>query len=83
MAQEPLPTGWERKDVLIELTRGGHGVRARRLTRSSGAGCIVEREMLENDAPEPVTRRVFYPWTTVLSVTLLEEPAPSRTEFFR
>jgi hypothetical protein len=82
MAQEPLPTGWEKKDVLIELTRGGHGVRAR-LTSSSGAGCIVEREMPEADAPEPVTRRVFYPWTTVLSVTLLEEPTPSSTKLVR
>ncbi len=82
MAQEPLPTGWEEKDVLIELARGGHGVRAR-LTRSSDAGFIVEREMPEDDAPEPITRQVFYPWSTVLSVTLLEESTPSRTKFFR
>jgi hypothetical protein len=76
MVDEPLPAGWKQKDVLIELTRGGHGVRAR-LTSSSGAGCIVEREIPLDDAPEPVTRRVFYPWTSVLSVTPLEEPTLS------
>ena len=76
MVEEPLPAGWKKKEVLIELARGGHGVRAR-LTSSSGAGCIVEREMPEDDAPEPVTRRVFYPWASVLSVTSLEEPTPS------
>jgi len=82
MAEEPLPTGWKNKDVLIELTRGGHGVRAR-LTSSSGAGCIVEREMPQDAAPEPVTQRVYYPWTAVLSVTLLEEPTPNRTKLVR
>ena len=82
MAQGPLPTGWERKDVLIELTRGGHGVRAR-LTSSSAAGCIVEWEMPEADALEPATRQVFYPWPTVLSITLLEEPTPSRPNLVR
>jgi hypothetical protein len=76
MVEEPLPAGWKNKEVLIELARGGHGVRAR-LTSSSGAGCIVEREMPEDDAPEPVTRRVFYPWASVLSVTPLEEPTVS------
>jgi len=71
MVEELLPAGWKKKEVLLELTRGGHGVRAR-LTSSSSAGCIVEREMPQDDAPEPVTQRVFYPWPSVLSVTPLE-----------
>jgi hypothetical protein len=76
MVEEPLPAGWKKKEVLIELTRGGHGVRAR-LMSSNGAGCIVERKMPEDDAPEPATWRVFYPWASVLSVTPLEEPTLS------
>jgi hypothetical protein len=72
MAEGPLPTGWNKKVVLIQLMRGGHGVRAR-LTSSSNAGCIVEREMPEDDAPGTGSWRVFYPWASILSVTLLED----------
>ncbi len=77
MAGGPFPSGWFHKQVSIELTRGS-GLPGRVIGSDEG-GCIVERELPEGDGSTTITRKVFYPWTSILSIMLLEEPDQSGT----
>jgi hypothetical protein len=71
MAGGPFPSGWTDKQVAVE-TAGGSV--AGRVTDSNEGGCVVVRQVPEGDNPEPVTRQYFYPWTSIRSIKLLEDP---------
>lgn len=70
MVGGPFPKDWLRKQLAIELIRGQrfNG----EVVDSTNGGCIIEREQREGDSSEPTTQRYFYPWTSILSIKLLE-----------
>jgi hypothetical protein len=78
MAKGPLPSGWTNKKVAIRLNVKDSGRFAGKVVEENEGGCVVEAEITEGDSPKPVTRRMFYPWTSVLAIELLEDPAEPR-----
>ena len=74
MAKGPLPSGWTNKKVAIRLNVSDDHRFAGKVVEENEGGCVVEAEIMEGDSPNPVTRRMFYPWTSVLAIELLEEP---------
>jgi hypothetical protein len=72
VAEGPFPVDWTDKQVRIETAGGENFVG--QVRESNESGCIVAREVPEGDNPEPVARLFFYPWTSIRSIKLLEEP---------
>lgn len=70
----PLPGGWIDTAVQIELLGGGFDTVTGAITHFNEGGCFVTRMLPEGDNPEPIARSFFYPWTSIRSIMLLEEP---------
>jgi hypothetical protein len=68
----PFPRQWLDRQVAVLTTGGGEFVG--RVKGSNESGFIVVREVLEGENPDPVTRKYCYPWTSIHSIKLLEEP---------
>jgi hypothetical protein len=72
---EHYPSGWNHKQVSIDFI-GGTGSLAGRVINSTASGCVVEL-MPDGEPRESRARRIFYPWTAIRSIELLEE-SPER-----
>ena len=72
MPEGPFPHGWIDKQVGVETAGGGAFVG--RVVDSNAGGCIIVREVVEGDNPESVVRHYFYPWASIRSIKLLDEP---------
>jgi hypothetical protein len=71
MVGEHYPSGWNHKQVSIDFI-GGTSSLTGEVTGSTSAGCIVEL-MPDGEPRESRARRIFYPWTAIRSIELLEE----------
>ena len=71
MVGEHYPSGWNHKQVSIDFI-GGASSLAGRVINSTAAGWVVEL-VPEGEPREPRARRIFYPWTVIRSIELLEE----------
>ncbi len=71
MVGEYYPSGWNDKQVSIDLI-GGTSSLAGRVVDSTATGCVVEL-WPEGEASEPRSRRIFYPWAAIRSIELLED----------
>jgi hypothetical protein len=76
MMGEHYPSGWNRKQVSIDFI-GGTGSLTGEVISSTAAGCVVEL-MPDGEPRESRARRIFYPWTAIRSIELLEEESPER-----
>jgi len=70
MAGEHYPSGWNNKQVSIDFI-GGTSSLAGRVIHSTVSGCVVEM-MPDGEPRESRARRIFYPWTAIRSIELLE-----------
>ena len=75
MVGEHFPSGWSDKQVSIDFI-GGTSSHAGRVTNSTASGCVVEL-VPDGEPRESRARRIFYPWTAIRSIELLEE-SPER-----
>jgi hypothetical protein len=71
MLGEHYPSGSYHKQVSIDFI-GSTSSLAGRVINSTAAGCVVEL-VPEGEPRVPRARRIFYPWTAILSIELLEE----------
>jgi hypothetical protein len=77
MVGEHFPSGWNDKQVSIDFI-GGTSSLTGKVIDSTAAGCVVE--LVPGGEPrESRARRIFYPWSAVRSVELLEELPEGRT----
>jgi hypothetical protein len=76
MAGEHYPSGWNHKQVSIDFI-GGTGSLTGEVIGSTAAGCIVEL-VSDREPREARARRIFYPWSTIRSIELLEELSEGR-----
>jgi hypothetical protein len=70
MEGEHYPSGWNDKQVSIDFI-GGTSSLTGKVIKSTAAGCVVEL-VPEGEPRESRARRIFYPWTAIRSVELLE-----------
>jgi hypothetical protein len=70
MVGEHYPSGWNHKQVSIDFI-GGTSSLAGRVINSTASGCVVEM-MPDGEPRESRARRIFYPWTAIRSIELLE-----------
>ena len=70
MVGEHYPSGWNDKQVSIDFI-GGTSSLTGKVIKSTAAGCVVEL-VPEGEPRESRARRIFYPWTAIRSVELLE-----------
>jgi hypothetical protein len=71
MAGEHYPGGWNDKQVSIDFT-GGTSSLTGRVVDSTATGCVIEL-VPEGKPGESRARRIFFPWTAIRSIELLEE----------
>ena len=71
MAGEHYPGGWNDKQVSIDFT-GGTSSLTGRVVDSTATGCVIEL-VPEGKPGESRVRRIFFPWTAIRSIELLEE----------
>ena len=71
MVGEHFPSGWSDKQVSIDFI-GGTGSLTGEVIESTASGCVVEL-VPEGEPRESRARRIFYPWTAIRSIELLEE----------
>jgi len=76
MGGEHYPSGWNHKQVSIDFI-GGTGSLTGEVISSTTAGCIVEL-VSDREPGESRARRIFYPWSTIRSIELLEEFSEER-----
>jgi hypothetical protein len=76
VAGEHYPSGWNHKQVSIDFI-GGASSLAGRVIDSTASGCVVEM-VPEGEPRESRARRIFYPWTAIRSIELLEELSEGR-----
>ena len=77
MVGEHYPSGWNDKQLSIDFI-GGTSSLTGEVIDSTAAGCVVE--LVPGGEPrESRARRIFYPWSAVRSVELLEELPEGRT----
>jgi hypothetical protein len=70
MEGEHYPSGWNDKQVSIDFI-GGTSSLTGKVIKSTAAGCVVEL-VPEGEPRESRARRIFYPWTAIRSIELLE-----------
>ena len=71
MVGEHFPSGWNDRQVAIDFI-GGTSSLTGKVVDSIATGCVVE--LAPEDKPrESRARRVFYPWSAIRSIELLEE----------
>jgi hypothetical protein len=68
----PFPAKWRDRLVAVEVASGSDFVG--RVIGSNEGGCVIVREVVEGDNPEPVARQYLYPWSSIRSIKLLDEP---------
>ena len=71
MIGEHFPSGWDDKQVSIDFV-GGTSSLTGEVIYSTAAGCIVKL-VPDGELRESRARRIFYPWTAIRSIELLEE----------
>ncbi len=74
----PFPDNWMHKQVVIEIA--GDSDFVGQVTSSNEGGCVVAREVIEEGNPDPTPRQYFYPWSSIRSIKLLEEPKGGATD---
>ena len=70
MVGEHYPSGWNDKQVSIDFI-GGTSSLTGKVIDSTATGCVVEL-VPEGEPGESRARRIFYPWTAIRSIELLE-----------
>ena len=68
---EYYPGGWNDKQVSIDFI-GGTSSLTGKVVNSTATGCVIE-VVPEGKPRESRARRIFYPWTAIRSIELLEE----------
>ena len=76
MGEEHYPSGWNHKQVFIDFI-GGTGSLTGEVINSTAAGCVIEL-VSDGEPRESRARRIFYPWTAIRSIELLEELSEGR-----
>jgi hypothetical protein len=71
MVGEHFPSGWNGRQVSIDFI-GGTSSLTGKVIDSTASGCVVELAP-EGEPRESHARRIFYPWTAIRSIELLEE----------
>jgi hypothetical protein len=71
MEGEHYPSGWNDKQVSIDFI-GGTSSLTGEVIGSTSAGCVVKL-VPDGEPRESRTRRIFYPWSAIRSIELLEE----------
>jgi hypothetical protein len=71
MAGEHYPSGWNDKQVSIDFI-GGTSSLTGKVVDSTATGCVIEL-VPEGKPRESRARRIFFPWTAIRSIELLEE----------
>jgi hypothetical protein len=71
MVGEHYPSGWNDKQVSIDFI-GGTSSLTGKVIDSTATGCVVEL-VPEGEPRESRARRIFYPWSAIRSIELLEE----------
>jgi hypothetical protein len=71
MAAEHFPSGWNDKQVSIDFI-GGTSSLTGKVVDSTATGCVIEL-VPEGKPRESRARRIFFPWTAIRSIELLEE----------
>jgi hypothetical protein len=71
MAGEHFPSGWNDKQVSIDFI-GGTSSLTGKVVDSTATGCVIEL-VPEGKPREFRARRIFFPWTAIRSIELLEE----------
>jgi hypothetical protein len=80
MVGEHYPRGWTGKQVSIDFI-GGTSSLAGRVIEATTTGCVVELGA-EGEPRESRARRVFYPWSAIRSIEMLEELHEGREDGF-
>jgi hypothetical protein len=76
MVGEHYPSGWDDKQVSIDFV-GGTSSLTGKVIGSTASGCVVEM-MPDGEPRESRARRIFYPWTAIRSIELLEDLSDGR-----
>jgi hypothetical protein len=76
MIGEHYPSGWDDKQVSIDFV-GGTSSLTGKVIGSTASGCVVEM-MPDGEPRESRARRIFYPWTAIRSIELLEDLSDGR-----
>ena len=76
MAGEHYPSGWNHKQVSIDFIVGT-GSLTGEVIGSTATGCVVEL-VPEGEPRGSRARRIFYPWSAIRSIELLEELSEGR-----
>jgi hypothetical protein len=76
MVGEHYPSGWNDKQVSIDFI-GGTSSLTGEVVSSTAAGCVVKL-VPDGEPRESRARRIFYPWSAIRSIELLEELHESR-----
>ena len=71
MAGEHFPSGWNDKQVSIDFI-GGTSSLTGKVVDSTATGLVIEL-VPEGKPRESRARRIFFPWTAIRSIELLEE----------
>jgi hypothetical protein len=71
MMGDYFPIGWNDRQVSIDFI-GGTSSLTGRVVDSTATGCVIEL-VPEGKPRESRARRIFYPWTAIRSIELLEE----------
>jgi len=71
MVGEHFPSGWSDRQVSIDFI-GGTSSLTGKVVDSIATGCVIEL-VPEGELRESRARRIFYPWTAIRSIELLEE----------
>ena len=71
MVGEHYPSGWDHKQVSIDFI-GGSGSLTGEVIGSTATGCVVEL-VPEGEPRESRARRIYYPWSAVRPIVLLEK----------
>jgi hypothetical protein len=76
MAGEHYPSGWNDKPVYIDFI-GGTSSLTGEVIGSTATGCVVK--LVPDGEPRGSrARRIFYPWSAIRSIELLEEESEGR-----
>ena len=76
MVGEHYPSGWDDKQVSIDFVGGTNSLTGK-VIGSTASGCVVEM-MPDGEPRESRARRIFYPWTAIRSIELLEDLSDGR-----
>jgi len=71
MAGDHFPNGWNDKQVSIDFI-GGTSSLTGKVVDSTATGFVIEL-VPEGKPRESRARRIFFPWTAIRSIELLEE----------